>query len=112
MVKVSPLQAAELVFSALPWLTLDPKYTGTETRKLARALKKESGELRTPPWALDQTREFEKVAAKRSAAYVAFVPVTNITGDTSGAVAPSAGGGAVGGAAGGGAAGGGGGGAG
>ncbi len=111
-VKRSPIEAAEFLFSALPWLTLDPKYQGAEAQKLARALKKESGELRTPPWALDRTREFEKAAANKSAAYVAFLPVTNLTGATSGAVAPSAGGGGVGGASGGGGAGGGGGGAG
>jgi len=111
-VKMSPIQAAEFLFSALPWLTLDPKYQGAEARKLARALKEESGELRTPPWALDRTREFEKAAANKSAAYMALLPVTNITKATSGAVAPSAGGGGVGGASGGGGAGGGGGGAG
>jgi len=110
--KMSPISAAEFLFSALPWLTMDPKYQGAEGQKIARKLKKESGDLRTPPWALDRTRAFEKAAAKESAAYASFLPFTNITGATSGAVAPSAGGGAVGGAAGGGAAGGGGGGAG
>jgi hypothetical protein len=109
--KRSPIGAAEFIYSSLPWLTLDPKYTGSEGQKVARLLKKEAGELRTPLWALDRTKAFEKAAAKHSAAYAAYLPFMNITGATSGAVAPSAGGG-VGGAAGGGAAGGGGGGAG
>ena len=80
-------------------------------RKLARLLKKETRSLHAPSWALDRTRTFEKAAAKHSEAYAAYLPILNVTGATSGAVAPSAGGG-VGGAAGGGAAGGGGGGAG
>jgi hypothetical protein len=109
--KRSPIGAAEFIFASLPWLTLDPKYTGSEGQKLARLLRKEAGELRTPLWALDRTKSFEKAAAKHSAAYAAYLPFTNVTGAASGAVAPSAGGG-VGGAAGGGAAGGGGGGAG
>jgi hypothetical protein len=109
--KRSPIGAAEFIFDSLPWLTLDPKYTGSEGRKLERLLKKEAGELRTPLWARDRTKSFEKAAAKHSAAYAAYLPFTNITGAASGAVAPGAGGG-VGGAAGGGAAGGGGGGAG
>jgi hypothetical protein len=111
--RMSPLEAARRFFSALPWLTLDPKYTGGQSRKIAKALKKETGELRTPAWALDRTRKFQKAAADMSAAgaYVAFLPVTNITTDTCGATAPWAGAG-VGGAAGAGAAGGGGGGAG
>lgn len=111
-VKENPVEAAQLLFSALPWLTLDPKYRGDEAKKLARALKKEDRELRAPPWALDRTRELEKATANKSAAYVAFMPFANIVGATSGAVAPSAGAGGAGGAAGGGAAGGGGGGAG
>ncbi len=110
-VKRSPIGAAEFIFASLPWLTLDPKYTGSEGQKLARILKKEAGELRTPLWAMDRTKGYEKAAAKHSAAYAAYLPFTNVTGAASGAVAPSAGGG-VGGAAGGGAAGGGGGGAG
>ena len=109
--KRSPIGAAEFIFDSLPWLTLDPKYTGSEGRKLERLLKKEAGELRTPLWARDRTKSFEKAAAKHSAAYAAYLPFTNITGAASGAVAPGAGGG-VGGAAGGVAAGGGGGGAG
>ena len=109
--KRSPIEAAEFIFSSLPWLTLDPKYTGSEGQHLARLLKKEARELRTPLWALDRTKSFEKAAAKHSAAYAAYLPFTNITGATFGAVAPSAGAG-VGGAGGGGAAGGGGGGAG
>ena len=109
--KGSPIAAAEFIFSSLPWLTLDPKYAGSEGQKLARLLKKDAGELRTPLWAVDRTKAYEKAAAKHSAAYAAYLPFTNITGAASGAVAPSAGGGA-GGAAGGGAAGGGGGGAG
>jgi len=111
-VKMSPLEAAEFFFSALPWLTLDPKYHGEEGKKLLKTLKRETRELRTPPWALDRTREFEKAAANKSAAYGAFLPFANITGATAGAVAPGAGGGGVSGAGGGGAAGGGGGGAG
>jgi len=111
-VKMSPIEAAEFFFSALPWLTLDPKYQGIEGKKLLKTLKKETRELRTPPWALDRTREFEKAVANKSAAYGAFLPFANITGATAGAVAPGAGGGGVGGAGGGGAAGGGGGGAG
>jgi uncharacterized protein (TIGR04222 family) len=110
-VKMSPIEAADFFFSALPWLTLDPKYQGTEGKKLLKTLKKETRELRTPPWALDRTREFEKAVSNKSAAYGAFLPYVNITGATAVAVAPSAGGG-VGGAGGGGAAGGGGGGAG
>jgi len=110
-VKMSPIEAAEFYFSALPWLTLDPKYQGTEGNKLGKKLKKETQGLHAPPWALDRTREFEKAAKNKSAAYAAFLPFSNITGATAGAVAPSAGG-AVGGAGGGGAAGGGGGGAG
>jgi hypothetical protein len=110
-VKASPISAAELLFSVLPWLTLDPRYTGAPARTIARRLKKETRSLQAPPWALDRTRTFEKVAAKYSEAYAAYLPILNVTGATSGAVAPSAGGG-VGGAAGGGAAGGGGGGAG
>jgi hypothetical protein len=109
--KMSPISAAEFLFSTLPWLTMDPKYYGAEGRKLARALKKETGDLRAPSWALDRTKAYEKAAAKYSAAYMAFFPFNTVTGATSGAVAPSAGGG-VGGAGGGGAAGGGGGGAG
>jgi hypothetical protein len=109
--KMSPISAAEFLFSALPWLTIDPKYYGAEGRKLARALKKETGDLRAPSWALDRTEAYEKAAAKYSSAYMAFFPVHTVTGATSGAIAPSAGGG-VGGAGGGGAAGGGGGGAG
>jgi hypothetical protein len=109
--KMSPISAAEFLFSALPWLTTDPKYYGAEGRKLARALKKETEDLRAPSWALDRTRAYEKAAAKYSSAYMAFLPVHTVTVATSGAVAPSAGGG-VGGAGGGGAAGGGGGGAG
>ena len=27
--KRSPIEAAEFIFSSLPWLTLDPKYTGS-----------------------------------------------------------------------------------
>ncbi len=111
--RMSPLEAARHFVSVLPWLTLDPQYSGAESRKIAKALKKESGELRTPSWALDRTRAFQKIAADTSAAaaYVAFLPVTNVTSGTCGAVAPSSGAG-VGGAAGAGAAGGGGGGAG
>jgi hypothetical protein len=109
--KVSPIGAAEFMFGALPWLTLDPKYYGTEGRKIAQRLKKETGPLRAIPWAVDRTKAYEKIAAKHSAAHAAFIPVLHVTGATSGAVAPSAGGG-VGGAAGAGAAGGGGGGAG
>ncbi|MEJ2204867.1 MAG: DUF2207 domain-containing protein [Gemmatimonadota bacterium] len=106
-VKVSPISAAEFLFSALPWLTLDPAYTGAEGRKLARLLKKETRELRVPSWAVDTTRAFERAAARHSTAYAAYLPFMNVSGATSGAVAPGAGGG-VGGAAGGGAAGGGG----
>ena len=106
--KRSPIEAAEFIFSSLPWLTLDPKYTGSEGQHLARLLKKEARELRTPLWALDRTKSFEKAAAKHSAAYAAYLPFTNITGATFGAVAPFAGDAGVGGAAGGGAAGGGG----
>jgi hypothetical protein len=109
--RVSPISGAECFFASLPWLTLDPKYVGTEGQKIKRMLKKETGELRALPWAVDRTKAYEKVAAKYSPAHAAFVPVLNVTGATSGAVAPTAGGG-VGGAAGGGAAGGGGGGAG
>jgi len=110
-VKMSPIEAAEFFFSALPWLTLDPKYQGEEGKKLLKVLKKETQGLHAPPWALDRTRKFEKAVANQSAAYAAFLPISNITGATSGAVAPGAGGGAAG-AGGGGAAGGGGGGAG
>lgn len=109
--KMSPIAAAEFLFQALPWLTVDPKYYGSETHSIARKLKKESGDLRAPPWALDRTRQFEKAAARHSAAYMAFFPIQHVAGSVAGAVAPGAGGG-VGGAAGGGGAGGGGGGAG
>jgi uncharacterized protein (TIGR04222 family) len=109
--KMSPIEAAEFMFSALPWLTLDPKFHGAETRKIARRLKKESGVLQAPAWVVDRTRQFEKAAAGKSIAFAAFLPFTNVTGAVAGAVAPSAAGGA-GGAGGGGAAGGGGGGAG
>ena len=107
----SPISAAEFLFEALPWLTVDPKYYGSETGALARKLKKESGELHAPPWAVDRTRQFEKAAAKHSAAYLAFFPVQHVAGAVGGAVAPGAGGG-VAGAGGAGGAGGGGGGAG
>lgn len=110
-VKASPISAAEFVFSVLPWLTLDPSYSGAEGHRIARLLKKETRALQAPSWALDRTRTHERLAAKHSEAYAAYMPVLHVTGATSGAVAPSAGGG-VGGAAGGGAAGGGGGGAG
>lgn len=109
--KMSPIAAAEFLFQVLPWLTVDPRYQGSETQAIARKLKKESGDLHAPPWALDRTRQYEKVAAQHSAAYLAFFPVQHVAGAVGGAVAPGAGGG-VGGAAGGGAAGGGGGGAG
>ncbi len=107
----SPVSAAEFLIEALPWLTVDPKYQGAETRALARKLKKESGELHGPPWAVDRTRQFEKAAQRYSAAYLAFFPVQHVTGTVVGAVAPGAGGG-VAGAGGAGGAGGGGGGAG
>lgn len=111
-VKMSPIAAAEFFFTALPWLTLDPKYYGAEGRKLTKVLKKETRALHTPSWAMDSTRAYEKAIRNRSAAYAAFLPFNNITAATAGAVSPGSGGGAVGGAAGGGAAGGGGGGAG
>ena len=110
-VKMSPIEAAEFFFFSLPWLTLDPKYHGEEGKKLTKVLKKETRGLYAPPWAVDRTREYEKAVKNKSAAYATFLPFSNITGATSGAVAPGAGGG-VGGAGGGGAAGGGGGGAG
>lgn len=107
----SPIQAAEFVMTWIHWLALDPKYHGVEAARVARALKKESGELRALPWAVDRTRAYEKAVARRAAAYAAFLPLMNVTAATAGAVAPAAGGGAAG-AGGGGAAGGGGGGAG
>jgi hypothetical protein len=107
----SPIGAAEFLFEALPWLTVDPKYYGAETRAVARKLKKESGELHAPLWAQDRTRQYEKAAARHSGAYVAFFPVEHVAGAVGGAAAPGAGGG-VAGAGGAGAAGGGGGGAG
>jgi hypothetical protein len=110
--KMAPIQAAEFLFENLPWLALDPKYHGTETHKLRRRLKKEYGELRPVPWAIDRTRGFQKATAGTSQAFAAFYPFYHVTGAAGGVAAPSAGGGAVGGAAGGGAAGGGGGGAG
>ena len=110
--KMSPISAAEFLFEILPWLTLDPRYLGAETRTLSRKLKKDSGELHAPPWARDRTREFQKVAGRYSQAYAAFFPVQHVTAAVGGAVATGGGGGAVGGAAGGGGAGGGGGGAG
>ena len=110
--KMAPIQAAEFLFQHLAWLTLDPKYRGTESQKLRRRLKKERGDLRPPPWAIDRTEKFVKATANKSTAYCAFLCFSNVTGSAGGAVAPSSGGGAAGGASGGGAAGGGGGGAG
>ena len=110
--KMAPIQAAEFLFQHLAWLTLDPKYRGTESQKLRRRLKKERGELRPPPWAIDRTEKFQKATANTSTAYGAFLCFSNVSGGAVGAVAPSSGGGAAGGASGGGAAGGGGGGAG
>jgi hypothetical protein len=109
--KMSPIAAAEFLFQVLPWLTLDPKYSGAETQTIARKLKKESGELHAPPWAVDRTKQFQKAADAHSAAYAAFFPILHVAGALGGAVAPGSGGG-VGGAAGAGGAGGGGGGAG
>lgn len=62
--KMAPIQAAELLFQHLAWLTLDPKYYGSASQKLRRRLKKERGELRPPPWAIDRTEKFEKATAK------------------------------------------------
>lgn len=65
--KMSPIAAAEFLFQVLPWLTVDPKYYGSETHAIARKLKKESGELHRPVWALDRTLQYEKAAARHSA---------------------------------------------
>jgi hypothetical protein len=110
--KMAPIQAAEFLFANLPWLTLDPRYYGTQARKLHRRLKKDHGELRPVSWAIDRTRAFQKATASMSRAYTSFYPFFYVSGGAGRSVAPSAAGGAVGGAGGGGAAGGGGGGAG
>jgi hypothetical protein len=108
--KVAPLHAAQVLFTELPWVTMDPKYHGGPSGRIKRRLKKEPGSLSAPTWAIDNTREAAKATARYSTAYAAYFPFAHVTGGAGGAAAPSAG--AAGGAAGGGAAGGGGGGAG